>query len=616
MGNSSSSSSSSPGNNKFKSFEDIVDFIATDYILTMNFESLSKLSEKAYCDNLVVLTTDILQRYFNDMEVTYLAQRVKNGVEVNDLESKRMSFVTKNDLENMDVANDAQKSVKKKRVCIGIAKFYVKIAHIFAAIIMTINPVYAYTDQYGNTVQVPLMSKDRIPKNVKRKVYKLNICDNRIRALQRGESVDEDTGNVTLHPRVCDMNAPGSSLYNEPGIPELMRLYLDDEYDYANGTFTGMSKPTEAQFMKDLQTFYTAFTGEAKMPARIQKFSDIKLRDYNQKIGCQATSEVSSLNRKYTINQKNNLFVQYAENTKQMIQRAKANQMKLLDVINLLFTFVIDPFTNKRVIRVNPKLTDATLQQAVENTRKYIINLYVTCEKDYVTGVKLFEAIVESKIAETTDNQRNNLQSKADSMLDEMTPGLRDEYGPRRSNVDFNRPAFKRNLNQGFNANANLNQGFNANANLNQGFNANLNQGFNPNPNPNLNLNLNFNNPNTNRGMAYSNRAQVPYTNQAPYAPQNLYTNQVPYTNQVLRSTSPIRGSPIGPSSAYEDELVNRNTVMNTGINTRANATPFRTSMQRTSALRASPAFKIGTAVRFDDDEDDLMNRGANQSYI
>ena len=70
----------------------------------------------------------------------------------------------------MDVQNDAQKSVRKKRVCIGIAKFYVKIAHLFAGIVMTINPTYIYKDETGNIIKTELLDKDKIPKNTKRKL--------------------------------------------------------------------------------------------------------------------------------------------------------------------------------------------------------------------------------------------------------------------------------------------------------------------------------------------------------------------------------------------------------------------------------------------------------------
>jgi len=284
---------------------------------------------------------------------------------------------------------------------------------------MTINPVYTYKDATGQTVKTGLLEKDKIPKNVNRKLYKLNICDNRIRALKKGELLDDVTGNVTLQPKVCDMNVNKNgldkTLADEPGITELMRLYLDDNYDYSNGNFTGMTDSTKSQFIKDLKLFYTAFTGNETMPPEITKFSDIKLRDYNKKSGCQGTTPI--LKNKYTLNQKDKLFVDYAENTKKMIQTASDNQSKLLSVINELFTYVIDPYSGKKVIRINPKLNDEFLQKAVEKTRRFIVDLYIKCETDYVNGIKLYEAIVESKILETTQKQIDNLKNEAKKII-------------------------------------------------------------------------------------------------------------------------------------------------------------------------------------------------------
>jgi hypothetical protein len=420
MGNTTSSNSNKSPEKEFSNFYDVIDYIATYYILTMDFKSLSKLSEKGYCDKLVVLTTDIIKRYFNDVEITYLAQRIKNGVDVNELNKDKVVYINKDNLESLDISNDAQKSIKKKRICIGIAKFYVKIAHIFAAIVMTINPIYTYKDATGQTVKTGLLEKDKIPKNTKRKLYKLNICDNRIRALKKGEVEDETTGNVTMQPKVCDMNTSNNgvkSLTDEPGITELMNLYLDDKYDYSNGSFIGMSDNTKKQFAKDLQLFYTAFTGNETMPPEITKFSDIKLRDYSKQQSC--TGPNPSLKNKYTLNKKDKLFIDYAENTKNMIRNAADNQSKLLSVINEIFTYVIDPYSNKRVIRINPKLTDESLQTAIEKTRRLIVDLYVKCENDYVNGVKLYEAIVESKILETTQKQIDTLKKQASNIIKE-----------------------------------------------------------------------------------------------------------------------------------------------------------------------------------------------------
>jgi hypothetical protein len=102
-----------------------------------------------------------------------------------------------------------------------------------------------------------------------------------------------------------------------------------------------------------------------------------------------------------------------------MIQTAADNQSKLLSVINELFTYVIDPYSGKKVIRINPKLNDELLQKAVEKSRRFIVDLYIKCETDYVNGIKLYEAIVESKILETTQKQIDNLKNEAKKIITE-----------------------------------------------------------------------------------------------------------------------------------------------------------------------------------------------------
>ena len=52
MGNSTSSTSSYRANK----MDNIIDYIATHYILTTEFKNLTKLSEKDYCEKLIILT--------------------------------------------------------------------------------------------------------------------------------------------------------------------------------------------------------------------------------------------------------------------------------------------------------------------------------------------------------------------------------------------------------------------------------------------------------------------------------------------------------------------------------------------------------------------------------
>jgi len=120
--------------------------------------------------------------------------------------------------------------------------------------------------------------------------------------------------------------------------------------------------------------------------------------------------------RKYKGPLTNKLFSDYAENLKKMIQTTNKNQEALLTIINQIFVYTIDPQTGKKQIRISPSLTEERLQEIVVETRALIIKLYLTCEMDYVNNIKLFEAIVEKKIFETSQNQVENLQQMKDKL--------------------------------------------------------------------------------------------------------------------------------------------------------------------------------------------------------
>lgn len=425
MGNQTSTSMNKEQHDELKpkSISQILDYIATYYILTMDFKSLRKLYQKEYCDNLVVLTSDIIQRYFTDLEITYISQRIKNGVEVNETEKDKVIFFNRDMLDKLDVQNP----IKKKRICTSVAKFYIKIAHIFAAIVTTINPIYVYKDAEGNTVRASLYEKGKIPKNTPRDIYKLNICDNRINSLKNKQTLEPDENSeIMVGPQVCSMNigddGEQSRLGDEPGIPELQELYFDDNYDFNTGKFTSMSENTKKIFMSDLQIFYNIFTGETgKLPPEITKFSDIKLRNYHKMDKCQGAKPLFETKVKGSIS--NKMFSDYAENVKKMIQTANKNQESLLSIINQIFVYTIDPQTSKKQIRINPLLTEDKLQEIVIETRSLIIKLYLTCEMDYVNGLKIYEAIVEQKILETAQNQINKLQKISEELvIDDKIP--------------------------------------------------------------------------------------------------------------------------------------------------------------------------------------------------
>ena len=411
MGNTSSHTiDTSASKKRFNNFYEVIDYIATDYILTLDFQSLSKVSENPdYCNELIILTSDIINKHFTELEVRYIAKRMQNGLDADELVAQKLMFLNKTELDEMNIQSDANRQTTKKMMCNGIAKFYIKIAHVYACIMKTVNPVYTYKDKYGATITKTLLEKDSIPKDTPVEISKLNICDDRINALQQGATHNQT---ATIRPKMCDMNLDSDgnlkSLVDEPGIPELMNLYNDD-YDAETGEFKNMTESTKKQFADDVKLFYETFTGLEITPD-IKQFSDIKLRKYKNRRGCQGDDGVYNTVTELPVS--DTLYVQYANNLNTMINTAAENQSELLAVIDDLFVYSIGDRTKK--IRVNPKLTEERLQKCVEKTRGLIIKLYMQCETDYVNGIKIYEAIVQKKIFDTTVNQIKSMQENID----------------------------------------------------------------------------------------------------------------------------------------------------------------------------------------------------------
>mgnify|MGYP000102924544 CR=1 FL=1 len=82
-------------------------------------------------------------------------------------------YLNKNSVSELDVKNPTQ----KRRLCIGISKFYIKVAHVFAAIVATIKPVYSFKPSSSDIEQdVDLSEKDKCMKRM-RDFYSKIILD-------------------------------------------------------------------------------------------------------------------------------------------------------------------------------------------------------------------------------------------------------------------------------------------------------------------------------------------------------------------------------------------------------------------------------------------------------
>jgi len=373
-----------------KSLPDIVDAIAFNYITKQNFEDMKNLSKLEYCDKLIILTSKILNKYLNASTVRYLSQ--KKGITGERMAKDKILPINKDNIDDYDIKD----TVKKRRICIGLAKHYVQVANLFAAIAATINPNYNIIND--NTEKLS---------NIEKKITRHSLCSNRVASLLNNQSIEDFEsdfikGRLTLNPQFCTFNCDTcptiKTLNQEPGIPELATLY-HDKYDYDNGEFNAMSSEMKSIYRENVNSFYKMFTGNDSIPETIQSFSDIKLKDYFDSVNCKN----GIYSQPVTGNSSSTLFYNYIENIRSMLEAVSKYHDALLKILDQLFIYEKSKDDKeKKSITINPSLTDSSLELLRESTIEIINNLYLSCERHYIKGIKIYIDIVHKQLLETS----------------------------------------------------------------------------------------------------------------------------------------------------------------------------------------------------------------------
>lgn len=347
------------GTTKYTSDESSLDFVVAYYILSMNIQSIKDMQDNDKCLELLNVISDVIGK-----EITK-----------EDIISKYNSIQNRNAIKYIP------------DMCRTIADHYVKIAKIYSSIVTAINPEYEYIDDEGNIIKKNIQTKHDIPFDKEFSLSKLSFCGSRINSLTERNGEE----------RICIANA--NTLEEQLGIPELYDLYCDADYDETTGQFLGMTQQTKDEFNTTLKSFYSIFTGQKNVPNNIKRFGDIPLNHYDKTAVCGQVGGADA-------NENDDLLTMYAKNLRNMIVKVNDRQIKLMDILNTLFTYdKLNNSTNNRMVRVRNKLTNKMLYELSIETRKLLSDLYLSCEIDYLKGIQLYEAIMEMQILNTSKKQ-------------------------------------------------------------------------------------------------------------------------------------------------------------------------------------------------------------------
>ena len=274
MGNTISSSVNEQNN--MGSLASQIDDIAIHYILTQNTIDLLRLTDKEYYDNLIILTSNVIEKKLNNLELGFLDQRILGKTKI---------------VDSIDIMPASNKL--KDKVIFNISKFYIKIIMIYSAIATTIDPQYSYEDESGNKKSFYLKDIEaykNIPKNVRPVLIQLtnpmNLCRKRLSILKNklDENVDGEYVKINPGEKLCSMSTT-NILTDEVGIKELDLLYYDI-FDYETKTWNKRSKKMKQKYHKDLTLFYQIFTGKKDKPSSVKSFHDIELLDMSTLSNC------------------------------------------------------------------------------------------------------------------------------------------------------------------------------------------------------------------------------------------------------------------------------------------------------------------------------------------
>ena len=409
-----------------------VDAAATKVILDSNFTDLTNLANEKNCNRLVKKAARAFKKNKETIDLELLRQEIYNQPREQNVDKTSEKHNNKIKTKTTQIQN-----VEKK--CTQISKFYVLFAHLFSCIISTMNPSFKIESNKKEKT-----SSDAAPPS-------LDFCTLRIDALVNGELNENSDGDLLVKPNVCKTNVSKSGeplqFTDLPGMKTLQKLYQNSN----NG-----SEKEDARFL------YTAFTGK-DAPDTIRRLDQIPLKIYNNDEECREqkggdhsggeTPEEAAKKKErrdkerrefernqmfYRDNKKNQeenartgvylngvvgslkerLFLEYVQHIKEMIQRAESNRSNLLEILSDMFVYTYDGGDgNINGVIINPSLTYSKLQSLVVRTRRIVIKLYTDCEEDYKTGLDIFFAMVQEKIAMKLSVQEAFLKKQLDDIV-------------------------------------------------------------------------------------------------------------------------------------------------------------------------------------------------------
>lgn len=410
-------------------FKTTLNTIAAKFILETDFKNMLELQDPEKSKDLLILTQNIIEKELDKVLISY--EKPDDGTTNLKKLNTTVYIATKEKVKN--IKKDNKKKGQHKILATALAKRYLKIANIFAAIYVVIEPEF----QGHSKKKEKLLRQEHLPRTSEGNPAKpaINFCQKRLQALIGKGRMEQEKGELKVEPAVCDFGVTGPSgdeqlFENEPGILELDNLYYD-EYDPVAADFKKRSDLMNQKLKEDATAFFEAIKGvkleeynkTQKTPKVINSFADISMSTFYADDVCRrSTTKLAAIDDLKDISSagfgswrqdyagSTKVFTDYGDHLRKMKETAETNYTKLITIIQTIFVTKDNKYT------ISSSLTDATLDTLIDETRSLISKMYIECASDFKKGVELFKAIV----VETIKLQQTSITAQQTVSVEKM----------------------------------------------------------------------------------------------------------------------------------------------------------------------------------------------------
>ena len=203
-------------------------------------------------------------------------------------------------------SSEVEEKKEKTKKCIYIAKFYIKIAQLFRAIVITLNPVFKIKNQLGNTT---ILNSDQLSNaldNQKNLLFNSSLdiefsnnCTERLKTLLNGyDSINnmKKSKNYELSLDLCKILNESYNIKDLPGIEEIVSLYSDKIILQQAGNefklIPFISSESEKQLQNDIINTYKIFNKSNPN----KKLESLTSFDFEYSLGNKIDQEACSIN--------------------------------------------------------------------------------------------------------------------------------------------------------------------------------------------------------------------------------------------------------------------------------------------------------------------------------